>query len=79
MIIVTLTKLLVMRIVANVLSESSRNILILASLGFFSISNEAMSVGLKLKKAISDPLANADIINNKAVMIQTMITPMVGI
>lgn len=68
-----------MRIVANVLSESSRNIFILASLGSLSVSNDAMSVGLKLKKAISEPLANADTTNNKAVMIQAMITPMVGI
>ena len=62
--IVTFTKLFVIRIVASVRSESSRNRAMLLSRTSFSVSNCAMSPGDKLKNAISEPLANPDT-NNK--------------
>lgn len=60
MIIVTFTKLFVTNIVASVRSLSSRKNSILRSFEFFSGSIEFKSDGDKLKKAISDPLAKAD-------------------
>ena len=57
---VTLTKLLVINMVANVLSLSLRNISMLRSVAFFSVSSSAKSEGERLKNAISDPLANPD-------------------
>ena len=62
--IVTFTKLFVIRIVASVRSESSRNRAMLLSRTSFSVSSCAMSPGDKLKNAISEPLANPDT-NNK--------------
>lgn len=60
MIIVTFTKLFMHRIVASVLSLSSRIICILASLSDFSGSISDKSFGDKLKKAISEPLATPE-------------------
>jgi accessory gene regulator protein AgrB len=60
MMIVTLMKLLVISIVARVRSESSLSIRIFLSFTL-SESNSDKSFGVKLKKAISEPLANADI------------------
>ena len=74
----TFTKLLVIRIVANVRSLSLRNISIFRSFEFFSVSSDAMSVGLRLKKAISDPLANPDNNNNTAVKTAVKIIPTDG-
>ena len=73
--IVTFTKLLVIKMVANVRSESSRNICIFLSASVFSSSSSATSVGDKLKKAISEPLAKADMPNNIAASTAATITP----
>lgn len=75
---VTLTKLLVIRMVAKVRSESSLSIFILASFALLDASNSAMSVGERLKKAISDPLANAEPTNSIIVRMLAMITPTDG-
>ena len=78
MIIVTLTKLFVIRIVASVRSLSSRNFSILLSLDDFWAFNSAKSDGDRLKKAISEPLANADIAISNMVSTIHINTPVVG-
>ena len=78
MIIVTLTKLLVIRIVASVRSLSSRNFRMLLSLDDFCAFSSARSDGDRLKKAISEPLANADIAISIIVSKMQIITPVVG-
>ena len=78
MIIVTLTKLFVIRIVASVRSLSSRNFRILLSLDVFCAFSSAMSDGDRLKKAISEPLANADIAISIRVSAIHINTPVVG-
>ena len=74
---VTLTKLLVIRIVASVRSESSRNIDMLLSAGFFSVSRLSRSCGDKLKNAISEPLAKPDNKSKKAARRAANRTPVV--
>ena len=76
--IVTLTKLLVINIVANVRSESSLSCTIFASPGFFSGSKSSRSCGVRLKKAISEPLAKPDIISKKTVKMTATTTPVVS-
>ena len=78
MIIVTLTKLLVIRIVASVRSLSSRNFRMLLSLDDFCAFSSARSDGDRLKKAISEPLANPDIKSRMAAKIAANITSNVG-
>ncbi len=78
MIIVTLTKLFVTRIVANVRSLSSLNFSIHASLGFFSGSMSLISDGERLKKAISEPLAKADTQSNNTAKHAAKTTPKDG-
>lgn len=77
MMMVTFTRLFMMRIVANVRSESSRNIWILRSLSFFSGSSSSRSCGERLKKAISEPLAKPDKKSKKAA--NTAATTMAGV
>ena len=67
----TFTKLLVIRIVANVRSLSLRNISIFLSFELFSVSSDAISVGVRLKKAISEPLAKPD--NNSNTTVNTAV------
>ena len=74
---VTLTKLLAIRIVANVLSESSRSMEMLLSAGFFSGSRLSRSCGDKLKNAISEPLAKPDNKSKKAARRAANRTPVV--
>ena len=74
---VTLTKLFVIRIVASVRSESSRNIEMLLSAGFFSGSRLSRSCGDKLKNAISEPLAKPDNKSKKAARRAANRTPVV--
>ena len=57
---VTFTKLLVIRMVANVRSESLRSAMILPSDADFSSSNSFSSFGVKEKKAISLPEAKPE-------------------
>lgn len=75
---VTFTKLLVIKMVAKVRSESSRNICIFLSVSVFPSSSSATSEGAKLKNAISEPLAKADIKSNIAAKTAAMTTPMDG-
>ena len=75
---VTFTKLLVIKMVANVRSESSRNIIIFLSASVFSSSSSATSAGDKLKKAISEPLAKADMPNKIAAKPAATKTPVDG-
>lgn len=75
--IVTLTKLFVMSIVANVRSESFLSMMM--SLSFaFSSSSSARSFGERLKNAISEPLAKPDMISNKIVIAKHINTERVG-
>jgi hypothetical protein len=57
---VTLTKLLVIRIVANIRSELLLNHTICESTLLFSSSSSFKSFGLREKKAISEPEAKAE-------------------
>jgi hypothetical protein len=75
--IVTLMKLFVMRIVARVRSESSLSIRIFLSF-ILSGSSSDKSFGVKLKKAISDPLENADIKSRNSDAIRHIIALMPG-
>ena len=77
-IIVTFTKLFVMRIVASVRSLSSLSSLIFLSFTVFSALISVISVGDKLKNAISEPLANADAPISIIVSKIARITPVVG-
>ena len=61
--------------VANVRSESLRSISILRSFTLFSSSSSVKSVGDKLKKAISEPLANPETIKSNAANMAAIITP----
>jgi len=70
MIIVTLTKLLVINIVAKVRSLSLRNIWIFLSFDVLHASISEISDGERLKNAISEPLANPD--NNRSMTARTM-------
>ena len=76
---VTFTKLLVMRMVANVRSLSWRSISILRSFALCSTSKSAMSVGERLKKEISDALANPESSSRKTTKKNEMTTPRVGV
>lgn len=71
-------KLLVMSIVANVRSQSSRNFCMFLSHVVFSKLISAMSAGDRLKKAISEPLANADAPISSMVSNMVRTTPNVG-
>ena len=77
MIIVTLTKLLVIRIVANVRSLSSRSFFIFLSVSVLCCSSSLISFGERLKKAISEPLAYPERINNRAASAKAIIVPAV--
>ena len=79
MIIVTFTKLFVMSIVARVRSLSSRSVFMLRSLAVFASLTSAISVGERLKNAISDPLANAEKPMSTTVSTAAIITPIVGV
>ena len=78
MIIMTFTKLLVIKIVAKVRSESSLNILIFISVGVLESSSSSTSEGERLKKAISDPLAKADKTSSMAAKTAAIILPVEG-
>ena len=70
MIMVTLTRLLVIKIVASLRSESSRSRQMPSSLVFLSGLSSLRSAGDRLKNAISEPLAKPDNINSA--MVSTM-------
>ena len=74
-IIVTLTRLFVMRIVASVRSLSSLSILIFLSVSVFCCSTSLMSLGDRLKNAISEPLANPDNTRRTAARMKAIIAP----
>ena len=74
---VTLTKLLAIKMVASVRSESSRKHRIISSVFLFSGSSSETSVGERLKMAISEPLANPDTISNRAANTAATTTPVV--
>ena len=67
---VTFTKLLVIRMVANVRSEFSRRYFILASTRFFSSSSSFKSLGESEKNAISEPEANPE--NSRSTQARTI-------
>ena len=75
---VTFTKLFVMRMVANVRSESSRNMLMFLSLRLFSKSSSEMSDGERLKNAISEPLAKPETPSRNIAKTNANTTPIVG-
>ena len=75
--IVTFTKLLVIRMVANVLSLFSRSCWIFESVLLLDGLRLLMSFGERLKKAISEPLAKPEINRSKTVMKIAIITPIV--
>ena len=75
---VTFTKLFVMRMVANVRSESSRNMLMFLSLRLFSKSSSEMSDGERLKNAISEPLAKPETPSKTIAKTNANTTPIVG-
>ena len=79
MMTVTFTKLLVMRMVANVRSLSWRSISILRSLALCSTSKSAMSAGERLKKEISDALANPESSSKNTTKKMEITTPRVGV
>src|SRR5574344_1739582 len=79
MIIVTLTKLFVIRIVANVRSESLRSMDIFLSLSLFPSSSSLTSEGESEKNAISDADTNPDTPSSKQAMTAEMIAPKVGV
>ena len=78
MIIVTLTKLFVINIVARVRSLSPLRYSIFLSAGIRSASISLMSFGVRLKNAISEPLAKPDIISSMAAKMAATYTPAVG-
>jgi hypothetical protein len=78
MMIVTLTKLLVISIVARVRSESSLNILILESLTVCSSSIIEISLGDSEKNAISDADIIPETYKRKTINIKETYTPNVG-
>lgn len=77
-IIITLTKLFVIRIVANVRSLSSSNDFIFWSASVFPALTSDISEGSKLKKAISEPLAKPEMNNKKNANRSAITTPKVG-
>lgn len=79
MIIVTLTKLLVISIVANVRSLSSSNNFIFLSISVLPELTSDISDGRRLKKAISEPLANPDTRSRSTVNKRATATPMEGV
>ena len=78
MIMVTLTKLLVIKIVASVRSLSVQRRSMFWSFALCSGSSSAMSVGERLKNAISEPLAKPDSNNNTAANSMHKMTPIEG-
>lgn len=78
MMMVTLTRLLVMRIVANVRSESFLNSIICLSRSVFSSASSSKSLGESEKMAISEPEAKPDAISSRAANKPEIITPTVG-
>ncbi|GAY28698.1 gliding motility-associated protein GldE [Prevotella sp. MGM1] len=78
MIIVTLTKLLVISIVANVRSESLRSCIILLSDTDFFSAIMLRSFGVSEKKAISEPEAKPEATNKRQANTPDMITPASG-
>jgi hypothetical protein len=64
--------------VAKVRSESSRNILILASVSYLSSSSSLKSEGDNEKKAISEPEAKPEMNNNKQANTPANMAPSVG-
>ena len=76
---VTLTKLFVIKMVANVRSESSRNCLICWSSSVFSSSSSLKSAGDSEKKAISEPEAKPDANNSPQASKPAMIAPVDGV
>ena len=78
MIMVTLTKLLEIRIVANKRSESFSRALIRLSEVCFPSSISLKSTGEREKKAISEADTKPEAYNNKTEITRYMIAPMVG-
>ena len=75
---VTLTRLFVIRMVANVRSDSARNCLMLTSLGFFSSSSSLKSTGDNEKKAISEPEAKLDTNSKRQAVTPATMAPIDG-
>ena len=79
MMIVTFTRLLAIRMVASVRSDSARNCMILASAFDFSSSSSLKSLGVSEKKAISDPEAKPDTNNRRHAITPATIAPTEGV
>ena len=77
--IVTLTKLLEIKIVANNRSELLRKLLIIASDGCSSFSTSFKSIGDKEKKAISDADTKPEQYNKSIAKTNATIAPKVGV
>ena len=75
---VTFTRLLVIRIVASVRSESSRRARIALSLSKLLSSNSLISLGVNEKKAISEPDAKPENNRRTAASITAKMAPMEG-
>ena len=75
----TLTRLLLIRIVANRRSLSIRRLLIFLSTGRFYSSTSLMSAGLILKNAISLHETNAEQNKSKSPNSNAIIAPIVGV
>ena len=78
MMMVTFTRLLVIRMVASVRSESSRSALMLMSPCDFSSSSSLKSAGDSEKKAISDPEAKLDTNSNRQAATPASMVPIDG-
>ena len=76
---VTFTKLFATNIVASVRSLSLRSLSIPKSFGFFSVSISLRSEGVRLKNAISEPLAKAEAPNKTTASKEAITTPNVGV
>ena len=79
MIMVTFTKLFVIRMVASNLSVSSRSLRIFSSEGCFFSSMAFRSDGEREKKAISEAEAKPDTSNSKPANTMAMIAEIVGL
>lgn len=70
-----MTRLFVINIVANVRSLTSRKSQICLSVELFSGSSSSTSCGVRLKKAISEPLAKPDTSSSNTANTAAKITP----
>ena len=79
MIIVTLTKLFVIKMVASVRSESARSSMIFLSHSSLLSSISFRSLGESEKKAISEPDANPETTNRRHAKIAAKTAPAEGV